>query len=87
MQFVKRAHLSGKTAEHWSAVGNTWYVGLDESEIEKTLGVAVNDDSIEVAEVKRGGLVLLNNLSPHMSTLNRSENIRWSLDLRYNAEG
>lgn len=49
--------------------------------------MTLNEDTIEVAEVQRGGLVLLNNLSPHMSTLNRSENIRWSLDLRYNELG
>ena len=87
MQFVKGGHRSGRTAEHWSAVGNTWFVAVDEAEMERSLGVPVNSETVEVAEVARGGVVFLNNLAPHCSTENTTQNIRWSLDLRFNELG
>lgn len=34
-------------------------------------------------EVKKGGVVLLHNRTPHVSYENRSEVVRWSMDLRY----
>jgi hypothetical protein len=33
--------------------------------------------------VRRGGVLLLTNLTPHCSTPNTSDGIRWSMDLRY----
>jgi phytanoyl-CoA hydroxylase len=33
--------------------------------------------------VRRGGVLLLTNLTPHCSTPNASDEIRWSMDLRY----
>jgi len=33
--------------------------------------------------VRRGGVLLLTNLTPHCSTPNTSDDIRWSMDLRY----
>ena len=38
-----------------------------------------------VAEVKRGGVIFLTNLTPHCSTPNRSGGVRWSVDFRYQA--
>ncbi|MCW3052004.1 MAG: Protein involved in biosynthesis of mitomycin antibiotics/polyketide fumonisin [Chthonomonadales bacterium] len=37
--------------------------------------------------VRRGGVLLLTNLTPHCSTPNVSDAIRWSMDLRYQAAG
>ncbi len=37
--------------------------------------------------VRRGGVLLLTNLTPHCSTPNVSEEIRWSMDLRYQSAG
>lgn len=37
--------------------------------------------------VKSGGAVLLHPMTPHASLPNRSKNIRWSFDLRYNRTG
>lgn len=34
-------------------------------------------------EVKKGGVVLLHNRTPHVSYANRSDVVRWSMDLRY----
>ena len=38
-----------------------------------------------VAEVKRGGVIFMTNLTPHCSTPNRSDGVRWSVDFRYQA--
>ncbi len=38
---------------------------------------------IVTVPVRRGGVLLLTNLTPHCSTPNVSEGIRWSMDLRY----
>lgn len=34
-------------------------------------------------EVKKGGIVLLHNRTPHVSFQNRSDVVRWSMDIRY----
>ena len=33
--------------------------------------------------VKRGGALLMTNLSPHASFENKTDKVRWSMDLRY----
>lgn len=38
---------------------------------------------IVTVPVKRGGVLLMTNLTPHCSTPNTTEGIRWSMDLRY----
>lgn len=38
---------------------------------------------VVTAPVRRGGVLLLTNLTPHCSTPNESGEIRWSMDLRY----
>lgn len=40
-----------------------------------------------VAEVRKGGIVIMNKYTPHRSTDNISDRIRWSLDLRYHKTG
>jgi phytanoyl-CoA hydroxylase len=37
--------------------------------------------------VRRGGVVFMHRCTPHRSTPNRSEGVRWSLDLRYQPTG
>ena len=70
------------TATHTCCAGGTWYVDLDEEEMEKTLGVNVNHD-IVTCEVPFGGILFLNNAIPHRSLENYSDKVRWSLDLRW----
>jgi len=41
------------------------------------------EGEIVTVPVRRGGVLLLSNLTPHCSTPNNSEGIRWSMDLRY----
>ncbi|XP_003388892.1 PREDICTED: uncharacterized protein LOC100639747 [Amphimedon queenslandica] len=82
MQVVKGGHRAGKTATHTCCAGGTWYVDLAEEEIEKTLGVNMKTDVV-TCEVPLGGVLFLNNTVPHRSLENFSENVRWSLDLRW----
>lgn len=39
------------------------------------------------AEVRKGGIVIMNKYTPHRGTDNVSDKIRWSLDLRYHKTG
>ena len=39
-QFVRRGHAPGKVCTHQCCAGGTWYVILEEDEMEKTLGAS-----------------------------------------------
>ncbi|TLS50261.1 phytanoyl-CoA dioxygenase family protein [Paenibacillus antri] len=39
------------------------------------------------AECRKGGIVIMNKYTPHRGTTNRSNIVRWSLDLRYHKTG
>ncbi|XP_013391128.1 phytanoyl-CoA dioxygenase 1 [Lingula anatina] len=82
MQVVRRAHRAGKVARHTCAFQSSWYVVLDEKDIENTLGVNIQEDVI-TCDVPYGGFLLFHNLTPHRSLPNMSSRIRWSLDLRW----
>ncbi|KAL8590937.1 hypothetical protein ACOMHN_036764 [Nucella lapillus] len=82
MEVASGGHLKGKVARHTACWGNTWYVMLDEEEMVNTLGVD-GDKDIVLCEVPYGGMLLLNNMTPHRSLPNVSQDIRWSLDLRW----
>jgi phytanoyl-CoA hydroxylase len=50
--------------------------------------LVIQDDTLPpgepiIAECQRGGLVLMSNLTPHCSTWNYSDQVRWSVDLRF----
>lgn len=83
MQVLRGGHRSGIVGTHNCCTGNTWYVELPIEEMEKTLGIPVNEKTVATCEVPFGSILLLNNLIPHKSTENYSQNIRWSLDLRW----
>ncbi|CAD5114326.1 DgyrCDS3464 [Dimorphilus gyrociliatus] len=82
MQVVRRAHRKGKVATHQCCAGNTWYVILEEEEIERTLGANMKKDVV-TCPVPYGGMLLFSNLLPHQSLLNQSDKIRWSVDFRW----
>ena len=82
LQMISGGHRKGITAKHTCCVGDTWYVGLDEEEMERTLDVDVERD-IVTCEVPMGGVVFFNNCTPHRSLENKSNKVRWSLDLRW----
>ena len=63
-------------------MGGTWYTEVTPAELERTLGASMERDVV-TCEVRRGSVLLLNNLIPHRSLPNYSGGIRWSLDLRW----
>ncbi|XP_033734120.1 1-deoxypentalenic acid 11-beta-hydroxylase-like [Pecten maximus] len=82
LQIMKGGHKSGKVATHQCCHGGTWYVMLEEEEMEKTLGIDVMTD-LRTCPVPLGSMLLFNNLIPHRSLNNVSDHIRWSVDLRW----
>eukprot|EP00058_Branchiostoma_floridae_P003702 XP_002589190.1 hypothetical protein BRAFLDRAFT_74653 [Branchiostoma floridae] len=79
---VRGGHRKGVTADHVGVVGGTWYVEVLEEEMERTLGVNVKTDVV-TCEVPYGGVLFINNAIPHRSLPNKTDQIRWSLDLRW----
>ncbi|XP_076463481.1 phytanoyl-CoA dioxygenase domain-containing protein 1-like [Babylonia areolata] len=82
MEVVSGGHLKGKVATHTCCWRDTWYIMLDEEEMTRTLGVDMEKD-VKLCQVPYGGILLINNLIPHRSLPNVSNDIRWSLDLRW----
>ncbi|XP_078000823.1 uncharacterized protein LOC144453411 [Glandiceps talaboti] len=81
MQVIKGSK-PGVLATHTCCAGGTWYIELSEEEMEKSLNVNMKEDVV-TCEVPYGGVLFLNNMIPHRSLENYSEDIRWSLDLRW----
>lgn len=82
LQFAEKGHRSGHVALHKCCWGGTWYVELDEEEMKSKLGINLDND-IKTCPIQYGGLVLFQNLTPHRSLPNMSNDVRWSLDLRW----
>ncbi|CAH1780477.1 unnamed protein product [Owenia fusiformis] len=81
MQVVKGVHGRG-CARHTCAPGDTWYIDLSEDDIRNTLGADLKNDII-TCDVPYGGFLLFNQLTPHRSLPNISNDVRWSMDLRW----
>lgn len=87
MEYISGAHLSGKTARHTICEGNTWYTELSEEEISKTLF----SEGEYSASLKKtipcgpGDAIIFGGSNPHRSLPNKSDHVRWSLDLRYHS--
>ena len=86
MQYIKGAHLSGKTARHTICEGNTWYTELTDDEISKTLldGKNVKENTVTVP-CDIGDVIIFGGTNPHRSLPNGSDHVRWSLDYRYHS--
>ncbi|XP_006814546.1 uncharacterized protein LOC100368117 [Saccoglossus kowalevskii] len=82
MKVARGGHKSGILGKHIACAGDTWYVYMTEEEMVKTLGVNMKED-IVTCEVPYGGVLFINNMIPHVSLENYSNDIRWSLDLRW----
>lgn len=81
MQVFRGGHKTGKTATHTGCWRGTWYLDLSMEEIEKELEVKQED--IVTCEVPLGSVLFLNNITPHRSLDNFSQDVRWSMDLRW----
>ena len=79
MQVVKGGHKSGKVFNHKleskARVKDSWYLYIDDAEI--------NQDDIVTCEMKKGSVLFLHQLVPHRSLENYSDEVRWSVDLRF----
>jgi phytanoyl-CoA hydroxylase len=79
MEIIPRAHRSGILKHHTG--GNQGLYVIKDDDLPDDKGVDAPDRV--VAACRRGGVVFMTNLTPHCSTQNRSDTIRWSVDLRF----
>jgi ectoine hydroxylase-related dioxygenase (phytanoyl-CoA dioxygenase family) len=72
-----RTHKKRVMSYHHELVTGTSYLEIDEEQIKQLKREAV------VLPVKAGSAICFNDRCVHMSTPNRSDHVRWSVDLRY----
>lgn len=82
MVVASGGHKKGITVTHQCCAGGTWYVEIPDEEMVNKLQVDLEKDLV-VCEVPHGGVLFLNNAIPHKSLQNFSDQIRYSLDLRW----
>ncbi len=75
MQILPKTH-QGEVARHYTG-GNQGFFVIRDQDLPDDPRKAVT------AACPRGGVVFMTNRTPHCSTPNYSDHIRWSLDLRY----
>lgn len=75
MEIIPRAHRSGILEHHTGGNMGLYVIKDDDLPAERPDRV--------VAACPRGGVVFMTNLTPHCSTPNHSDTIRWSVDLRF----
>lgn len=75
MQILPRTH-TGKVVTHHTG-GNAGFLVIKDEDLPDDPRRAIT------AACPRGGVVFMTNRTPHCSTPNYSDHIRWSLDLRY----
>ena len=75
MQILPRTHR-GAVARHHTG-GNAGFLVIRDEDLPADPASAIT------AACPRGGVVFMTNLTPHSSTPNTSDHIRWSIDLRY----
>jgi ectoine hydroxylase-related dioxygenase (phytanoyl-CoA dioxygenase family) len=78
MQILPRTHR-GAVARHHTG-GNAGFLVIKDEDLPDDPQKAIT------AACPRGGVVFMTNRTPHCSTPNTSDHIRWSVDLRYQAE-
>lgn len=74
LQVLPRAHRQG-VVRHWTN-GPNGYLAIADEDLPPTGGPVT-------VPVPMGGALFLSNCTPHCSTPNTSDVVRWSLDLRY----
>jgi len=77
MQILRRAHR-GRVVTHHTG-GNAGFLVINDEDLPGDPREAVT------AACPRGGVVFMTNRTPHCSTPNTSDHIRWSMDLRFQA--
>ena len=79
MEIIPRAHRSGILEHHTGGNMGLYVIKDDDLPVDHDGDVS---DRV-VAACRRGGVVFMTNLTPHCSTPNYSDTIRWSVDLRF----
>jgi ectoine hydroxylase-related dioxygenase (phytanoyl-CoA dioxygenase family) len=79
MQVIPGGHDPSRVLDHKlekkSGVKDSWYLYIEDKNIP--------DEKIVTCEMKAGSVLFLHQLIPHRSLENNSENVRWSVDLRF----
>jgi ectoine hydroxylase-related dioxygenase (phytanoyl-CoA dioxygenase family) len=79
LQVLRGGHRPGAVAKHRleNTVGDrkSWYLYIDEADLPA--------GDIVTCEMRMGSVLFLNQLIPHRSLENRSDKVRWSVDLRW----
>lgn len=79
MQVIRGGHKTATVFPHklenTRGHADSWYLYIDEADLPR--------GEVVTCMVKKGSMLLLNNLIPHRSTENYSDTIRWSIDLRW----
>ena len=75
MQILPRTHR-GPVVEHHTG-GNAGFLVIQDENLPADPRQAIT------AACPRGGVVFMTNITPHCSTPNYSDHVRWSIDLRY----
>ena len=79
LQVLRGGHRPGSVARHHleNSVGDkkSWYLYIDETDLPP--------GDVVTCEMKLGSVLFLNQLIPHRSLENRSDKVRWSVDLRW----
>jgi phytanoyl-CoA hydroxylase len=76
LQVIPKAHL-GPVVRHHTG-GNAGFLVIKDNDLPAGEAVTV--------PVPKGGALLMTNRTPHCSTPNNTDTIRWSIDLRYQGE-
>ena len=79
MQVVKRGHKPERVLDHKlekkAGVKDSWYLYIEDKNIP--------EEDIVTCEMKAGSVLFLHQLVPHRSLENYSDDVRWSVDLRF----
>lgn len=78
LQFLSGSHTAGLQTYH-RVEGEAFAVPV--------LSPTSSHSNIDTLEMKKGDLLIFNNLVFHRSLLNRSDTIRWSVDFRFSRTG
>ena len=79
MQVIPGGHDPSRVLDHKlekkAGVKDSWYLYIEDKNIP--------DEKIVTCEMKAGSVLFLHQLIPHRSLENQSEDVRWSVDLRF----
>ncbi len=74
-----RTHRTRLLSWHSEQITGTGYTEVDEQHLQR---IAKRREPV-MLPLQRGGVIIFNDRCVHMSTPNRSQKVRWSVDLRY----